>query len=111
MSPRDPPRGLIRATLVLVAVLCIAAVTSLPAQQAPDSARVVPASSVQASSPSAAELGPRVAPRFHSVVPSLERSDASRGSALAPQDGGHSTIVISTLGLVLILVIVVLLLR
>ena len=108
MSSRALP--LCRATVILIAVVCAAAVSSLPAQQAPDSARVVQASPAQASVPSAAPAGPRLAPRLQSVEPRLARNDASRGLAPAPQ-GGNSTIVISTLGLVLILVIVILLLR
>ena len=98
----------LRATAILLAVWCIAAVAPLPAQQALDSARVVPASTAQASAPTAPAPGPRLAPRFERGEPSLAPSNSSVASPLAVQGGRH-TIVISTLALVLIVVIVVLL--
>lgn len=107
MSPRN--------TMALVAMFCVAAVTQLPAQQIADSARVVPAAApapvaaVQTDIPSTTVPGPRLTPRLKSVEPTLVRSDASSGLALAPQSGS-STIVISTAGLLIVLLIVLLIL-
>jgi hypothetical protein len=111
MSRRDLPMRLLRTAMILIAVLCVAAATPLASQQAPDSARVVPASTAQASAPGPTLAGPRVSsPRFQRYEPTLARTDASAGSALAIEGGSH-TIVISTLALVLIVIIIVLLVK
>ena len=97
-----------RSALILTAVALAAAVTPLPAQQALDSARVVPASPAPAVSPSTTLPGPRVSPRFQSFEPRLAPSSVSRESSVAAQGGQH-TIVFSTLALVLAVIIIVLL--
>lgn len=98
--------------LILIAVLCAAAVTPLKGQQSPDSARVAPASAVPTSAPQASSsnttLGPRLSPQFQRVEPRLAPSTASEGSSLALAAGQH-TIVFSTLALVLAVIIIVLL--
>jgi hypothetical protein len=111
MSRRDLPMRLLRTVVIPIALLCaVAAATPLAAQQAPDSARVVPASTAQPSAPSPTLAGPRVSsPRFQRYEPSLARSDAP-ASSLAVEGGSH-TIVISTLALVLIVIIIVLLVK
>jgi hypothetical protein len=110
MCTRDLPRRLIRATMILIAVWCVAALTPVRAQQASDSARVVPADTARVSSPSTPAPGPSLAPRFERVGVSVAPRNASVASPL-PVAGGSHTIVISTLSLVLIVVLVVLLVR
>ena len=105
----------LRSALILFALTVAAAVTALPAQQAPDS---LPAQSVvrarEDSTPSAispASLpapGPRLSPQFQNVRPHLAPSNGfERSSRMAA--AGQTTITISTLTLVLIVIIVVLL--
>lgn len=108
MHMRDLPMRPFRAGLILIAVLCAAAVTPLAGQQAQDSARVVPASPARVSAPSTIPLGPRLSPQFQRVEPRLAPSSASQNSSFAAAAGQH-TIVISTLALVLVVIIVVLL--
>jgi hypothetical protein len=91
----------IRAVVVLAAALCAAPLAVSAAQQAPDPARVTPASSAGASSPSALP-GPRLSPEFTRAEPTL---------ALSTTSAGQHTIVISTLALVLAVILLVLLIK
>jgi hypothetical protein len=103
---------LLRTAMMLSAVLCTTAGRPLAAQQAQDATLVAPVSAVRDSSTNTSTVaqGPRATPVFQSVVPRLDRSNALTSPAL-PQEGGQNTFVISTLGLVLIALIIVLLIR
>lgn len=104
----------LRSALILFALMCAAAVTTLPAQQAPDSllpaTDVVRADSILSAGPPASPpaLGPRLSPQFKGVRPQLGPSNGSERSSLMAARG-TTTITISTLTLVLIVIIVVLL--
>ncbi len=124
---RDYPMSRWRA-LILTAVLCGAAATSVAAQQSPDQTGTAGISTAQASAPSVsavepsastatvpqsstsvagtAQAGPRVAPRFESYEPSMPGTSATTKSNAS---SGNHTIVLSTLALVLVVVIIVLL--
>jgi hypothetical protein len=94
--------ALLAALFVLVAHTTAAAQQAASAaQQAPDPARVTPASSAGASSPSALP-GPRLSPEFTRAEPTL---------ALSTTSAGQHTIVISTLALVLAVILLVLLIK
>jgi hypothetical protein len=112
MSTPDRPKRLLRAAVILSAVLYAAAATPLAGQQATDSARLAPASSAQASSSQASAPsttpGPRLSTnQFQRFEPTLARNDAPASSPVTAQ--GSHVIVISTLVLVLAVIIIVLL--
>ena len=105
--PAPAIRGFRRA-MILVALSYAAVVMPLRAQQARDSASVVPASAAPAVLPAATLPGPRLSAPFQSFEARLAPSNASRGSSYAAANDQH-TIVFSTLALVLAVIIVVLL--
>ena len=97
-----------RAAMMLVAVLGVAGVAPLSAQQATGPAPATGTSAPQAGAPSAPLTGPRVQPEYRSFQPSVADSSASeRASSM----GGRHTIVLSTLSLILIVIIIVLLVK
>ena len=127
LNTRDLPTG--RSwVLILTAVLCGAAATSIAAQQSPDQAGTAGISPAQTSAPAesaiepsaltasapqpstsvagTAQAGPRVTPRFESYEPSMPGTSATTESNAR---SGQHTIVLSTLALVLVVVIIVLL--
>jgi hypothetical protein len=94
--------------LSMAAVLCVAAVTPLVAQQASSPAPQAGARAVQASSASTPSTlpGPRLAPEWRRVEPSF--ADNSAAASAAAASDSH-TITVTTLVLVLIVIIAVLL--
>jgi hypothetical protein len=98
-----------RAVLVLIAGLCVTAVTPLAAQQAAGAAPTAGVSTAPVSSPSTARSGPRLQPEFRRFEASVSDSSTAARASSMPDGGGSHTIVLSTLALILVVVIVVLL--
>lgn len=92
--------------LLLAAVVCFAA-APLAAQQPANADSRGPAAQSAAPAPASAP-GPRLAPGFHSSQPALVQHDAAPPVAAAAAD--RTVITISTLGLVLLGVLLILLL-
>jgi hypothetical protein len=93
---------MIRSRLYLVAAVAIFATAPLAAQQAQHPAKISPPAPA-ASQPS----GPRISPGFKSFQPKLAHEEAAVTAAAAAD---RTVITISTLGLVIIAVLLILLL-
>ena len=106
MGTNHRPMRLLRPALILCAVLCVAAVAPLAAQQAPDSTRTAVTLSPQpVAHVATVPAAQATSERFGRVGASATSSYASAGAGF---EGGSNTIVISTVTLLLIIVIVLL---
>jgi hypothetical protein len=92
----------------IITVLYTAGMTTLAAQQLGTPARAVEGNAAQVSPPSVPLAGPRLTPEWPRLEPTVRTSGTLTRPLLASASNDH-TIVISTLGLAVIALIVVLL--